>query len=119
MIEQPRYGRWIRAEKRLAIYIRDNFSCGYCGKSLKQADPFDITLDHLVPRVSGGSNESTNLITACRACNCSRQDKPWFDYATGGARDRIEQLRHGWLNIALAKALIADKAGNDEVEEKR
>jgi 5-methylcytosine-specific restriction endonuclease McrA len=117
--DQPRYGTWIRAEKRLAIYIRDGFACGYCGKSLKNAEPFDVTLDHLVPRVSGGSNNAYNLVTACRACNCSRQDKPWFDYATGGARDRIEQLRNSPLNIKLAKALIADKAGNPDVEDKR
>lgn len=111
--------KWIRPEKRLAIYIRDGFQCAYCGRSLKHAAPAEVTLDHLLPRVAGGSNEATNLITACRACNSSRQEKPWMDYATGGARDRIEQLRNESLNIELAKALIAGTAGDAEIEAAR
>ena len=101
--------KWIRPEKRLALYIRDGFQCAYCGSSLKNATPADVTLDHLVPRCAGGNNEATNLITACRSCNSSRQDTPWLSYATGGARDRIETLRHQPINVALAKAIISDE----------
>lgn len=115
---QPK-GRWIRVEKRLAIYLRDGFGCAYCGRDLRNAAPADVTLDHLLPRSAGGNNDATNLVTACRSCNSSRQDKPWVDYATGGARDRIEQLRHAPLNIELARALIADTAGDDAIEAAR
>lgn len=108
--------KWIRPEKRLAIYLRDGFICAYCGRSLKGAEPHDLTLDHLLPRSTGGGNDATNLVTACGNCNYSRQDRPWIDYATGGARDRIEQLRHQPLNLPLAKALIAGTAGDPEVE---
>lgn len=108
--------KWIRPEKRLAIYIRDGFQCAYCGRDLKDAEPQEVNLDHLLPRVSGGTNEATNLITSCKSCNCSRQDKPWINYATGGAIDRIEQLRHQSLNVKLAKAIIEDRAGDAEVE---
>lgn len=111
--------KWIRAEKRLALYIRDRFQCAYCGRDLRHAAPNEITLDHLLPRSAGGSNEATNLITACVSCNSSRQDKPWMDYATGGAIDRIEQLRHEPINVKLAKALIAGTAGDDEIESAR
>ena len=111
--------RWLRPEKRLAIYIRDGFQCAYCGRSLKGATPAEVTLDHLLPRVAGGGNEATNLITACRACNSSRQDKPWIDFAPGGARDRIEQLRNAPLNLALAKAILTDRAGDDAIESVR
>lgn len=111
--------RWIRPEKRLAIYIRDGFQCAYCGRDLKHATAAEVTLDHLLPRVAGGTNEATNLITACRACNSSRQDKPWMDYATGGAVERIQTLRVQPLNVALAKALIEDRAGDDTLEAAR
>lgn len=100
-------GQWIRTDKRLALYLRDRFACLYCGVDLTSAAPENVTLDHLVPRSAGGSNEATNLATACRACNCSRQDRPWVDYATGGARDRIEQQRHRALNLPLARAILS------------
>lgn len=103
---QPK-GQWIRTEKRLALYIRHGFTCAYCGKDLRHSEPEELTLDHLVPRSAGGKNEASNLILACRSCNCSRQAKAWADYATGGARDRIEQLRHEPLNIKLAKAILS------------
>jgi 5-methylcytosine-specific restriction endonuclease McrA len=104
-------GSWITKERRLAIYIRDEFTCGYCGRNMKNDGPETLTLDHLIPRnvkVSHGSggNESTNLVTACHSCNSARQDKPYMDYATGGARDRIETRRYQPVNITLAKSLI-------------
>lgn len=108
--------KWIRPEKRLAIHIRDGFQCLYCGRDLKDAEPGEMHLDHLLPRSAGGKNGEANLITACRACNCSRQDKPWIDFATGGAIDRIEQLRQRPLNVKLAKALMAGETGDPEVE---
>lgn len=105
---------WITKERRLAIYIRDEFTCCYCGANLKNSEPADVTLDHLVPRNplvahGSGGNENTNLVTACRSCNSSRQDKPWMDYATGGARDRIETRRNQPVNVNLAKAIISGK----------
>ena len=103
-------GRWIRVERRLAIYLRDSFMCQYCGRDLHMAAPFDVTLDHLVPRSEGGSNKNENLITACRRCNSQRGSKPWTEYATGGAIDRIRVQRSAPVNTALALAIIQDRA---------
>ncbi len=105
-------GSWITKSRRLALYIRDEFTCCYCGKNLKNSAPEDVTLDHLVPRNplvahGNGGNESTNLVTACKSCNSSRGDKPWMDFAPGGARDRIETRRYQFVNEALAKAIIS------------
>lgn len=103
---QPK-GQWIRKEKRLALYLRDDFACAYCGRALRDAAPAEITLDHLLPRSAGGSNDAANLVTACRPSNSSRKDRPWVDYATGGARDRILQLIARPLNLDLAKAILS------------
>ncbi|MDQ2787831.1 MAG: HNH endonuclease [Chloroflexota bacterium] len=112
-------GCWIRKERRLAIYIRDSFQCAYCGCDLRHAAPADITLDHLLPRSTGGDNSNTNLITACRSCNSSRGAKPWVDYATGGAIDRITQLRNSPVNLPLAKAIVDGTAGDAALETTR
>lgn len=62
--------KWIRPEKRLAIYHRDGFTCVYCGASARDVT---LSLDHLKPRSQGGTNDATNLVTACLPCNSKRQ----------------------------------------------
>ena len=52
--------------QRARIYERDGFACVYCG-----ADG-DLTLDHIIPRSRGGSDDDDNLATACRRCNCRK-----------------------------------------------
>ena len=62
--------KWIRNEKRLAIYLRDGLACVYCAESVE--DGATLTLDHLKTHFRGGSNEAGNLVTACKRCNSSR-----------------------------------------------
>lgn len=111
-------GVCIRSDLRLAIYLRDRFACLYCLRDLHDAAPSDITLDHVECCCDGGSNEPANLITACRGCNCSRQDKPLNRFA--GPETRAHVKRNTSRSIAryrvLAKAIIAgeteDPRGN-------
>ena len=97
---------WISKINRLAIYLRDSFTCAYCGRDLAQAHPREVTLDHLLPQCDGGTHEASNLITACLSCNSRRQHLPWRQYATGGAIERILKLRRRVPNRALAKSVI-------------
>jgi 5-methylcytosine-specific restriction endonuclease McrA len=101
-------GVCLRKDLRLAIYLRDRFRCLYCCKDLHDAAPSDITLDHVVCHTDGGSNEPSNLVTACRACNCSRQDKPLNRFA--GPETRADIRRNTKRQITryrhLAKAII-------------
>lgn len=103
-------GQWITRHKRLAIYIRDAFSCLYCGRDLRNAAPADITLDHLTPKSEGGSNHETNLATACRSCNSSRGARDWQTQLPGGAITRVLAQVNMPLNIELARELIAGGA---------
>ncbi|MCC6277094.1 MAG: HNH endonuclease [Oligoflexia bacterium] len=48
------------------IYIRDEFTCQYCGE---RYHPKRLTLDHVVPAVQGGAKSWTNIVTACMTCN--------------------------------------------------
>jgi 5-methylcytosine-specific restriction endonuclease McrA len=71
---------WIRLSTRLAIYHRDGFACVYCGEGSEEAGR-GMTLDHVVACELGGSNEPSNLVTACLSCNSSKQDattREWF-----------------------------------------
>lgn len=63
-------GHWVTKDRRAAIYARDGHRCAYCGSEASARQP--LTLDHLRPRIKGGSNESSNLVTACHRCNSAR-----------------------------------------------
>ena len=108
-------GQWIRADKRLAIYLRDRFSCLYCLRDLHDADPADITLDHLECRADGGSNHESNLVTACRECNCRRQDTPLSRFAGRETREHIRRNTRRSLKEyrRLAKAILAGECGHE------
>lgn len=54
--------RWSR-EHYAAVYERDHFECRYCGSIRK------LSIDHVVPRSQGGSDDEDNLVVACRSCN--------------------------------------------------
>jgi len=57
--------------KRAHIYHRDGKKCVICGKHL----PFKkMTLDHIIPKSKGGSNDVTNLRSTCFKCNCEKGD---------------------------------------------
>lgn len=106
-------GTWCRNDLRLAIYLRDAFRCVYCTKDLHSADPRDVTLDHLVAKVDGGSNAPGNLVCACRSCNCSRQDLPLARFASPEARAQIKRntARKITRYRKLAKAILSGEVG--------
>ena len=51
---------------RFNVFLRDRFSCQYCG------DKDDLTFDHLIPRSRGGQTRWDNVVTACAPCNLSK-----------------------------------------------
>lgn len=54
---------------RNRIYKRDNCECVYCG-SKKQ-----LTLDHIMPKSRGGTNDWMNLVTSCFKCNLKKSNR--------------------------------------------
>lgn len=58
----------IRWSKK-GVLRRDNFTCAYCGGH-------GNTIDHIVPKDSGGRNEWLNTVAACTPCNSSKSNKP-------------------------------------------
>lgn len=103
---------WISQHKRLAIYLRDDLACTYCGKS---AD-VKLTLDHLLPYSLGGSNKETNLVTCCLTCNSARGNRPVKEFAAAVAAQRgieadeitrrIKNIIRRVLPLAEAKQMV-------------
>ena len=109
---------WCSREKRLALYGRDGFACCYCGSGIE--DGVQLTLDHLKPKCEGGTNFSTNIVTACHKCNSVRSNRSWKRFAASvasylnngvTAKDIIDHIKECTtkraLDIPAARALIA------------
>ncbi len=53
-----------RRLSRREVFLRDNYTCLYCGRETRQ-----LTLDHVMPRYRGGAHTWENVVSACIACN--------------------------------------------------
>jgi 5-methylcytosine-specific restriction endonuclease McrA len=71
--------------KFIAVMKKTSGRCYYCGlknwptRSLRQQQ---ITIDHILPRILGGTDEMDNLVPCCRECNSAKAARP------------VEELRH-------------------------
>jgi len=85
--------RWIRRSTRTALYSRDEYRCTYCLCAVSpgvQIAPGIVvpavpgtalaTLDHATPRSLGGSNDRSNLRTACVSCNAAKGERTESEY---------------------------------------
>lgn len=102
--------KWCRPERRLSLYIRDRFECQCCGRDLRKAKSEEMGLDHLIPRVRGGCNCASNLMTICKPCNASRGSKSWTQFYPAGAILRVRRQQRRIPNIAQAKSILAGTA---------
>lgn len=65
---------------RQRAVLRDQRRCRYCGVQTWSPGaggfpPDMLTIDHVRPRSKGGTNELSNLVVACRACNHQKGDR--------------------------------------------
>jgi 5-methylcytosine-specific restriction endonuclease McrA len=54
---------------RFNVFLRDRFSCQYCGSGE------ELTFDHVIPRSKGGLTTWQNVVAACSPCNLRKGDK--------------------------------------------
>jgi 5-methylcytosine-specific restriction endonuclease McrA len=59
---------------RANLYLRDLYQCQYCGDTF---DSDELTIDHMIPRASGGKITWDNAVTACKTCNHKKGTKLW------------------------------------------
>lgn len=71
---------------RLQVLERDRHRCRYCGDSA-------TTVDHVVPRIRGGSDDPANLAAACESCNYSKGARP-------APAPQVRAVAPGWYSPA-------------------
>jgi len=60
----------INQRKRQLIFERDKFTCVNCGA---KGEFSALEVDHIIPVVSGGTNDYENLQTLCYKCNMDKR----------------------------------------------
>ena len=64
-------------KKLIALIEGQGGRCYFCGKIL----PYEwATIDHLIPKSRGGSNELENLVAACHQCNHAKANRTLKEY---------------------------------------
>ena len=66
--------RYMRAEDRHNVFVRDNYSCKECGRNNKQTT---LHIDHIIPVSKGGRGNIDNLQTLCFDCNMAKHARIW------------------------------------------
>ena len=83
--------------KKRRILERDRYTCRYCGYDMSLHYPYPhlrmITIDHVIPKISGGTDRDDNLVTSCYSCNNRKRNLPVEEFV----RDLLSM---SWLWLA-------------------
>ena len=69
-----RQKRGVMRFNRHNLFLRDLFTCQYCGDTQSGKN---LTIDHVVPLSKGGKTAWENCVTACKECNHRKGNSYW------------------------------------------
>lgn len=96
---------------RALLVAEQNGRCYLCGVLMDEYDPANhhaprgASIDHVVPRIHGGTNERSNLAAACHSCNQSKAGLLPLDLTTPAGRDRALGLHTFLAHMATCTPL--------------
>ena len=83
-LDPPTWTLWTDTRDRIIQTVLEHtpvLSCSYCSRTnllpnigSKGRHPNMATLDHLMPKSRGGSNDLTNLVISCSPCNSAKSN---------------------------------------------
>lgn len=85
---------------RRNLYARDGSRCQYCGKRFSSKE---LTLDHVMPRVSGGEHSWGNLVCACVKCNAKKGGRTPSQAHMHLIRKPVRPKRNPAITLRLGK----------------
>ena len=90
------YARRVPLTRR-AVFIRDDFTCQYCGRRAEN-------LDHVVPKMQGGGHTWDNVVACCRRCNTKKGGRTPSQAGLRLRRRPAAPARHSWVAVAVGNA---------------
>lgn len=93
---------------------RDGMNCHWCKKTMDLSAPLNTgnfpTIEHILPKAKGGTDDERNLALACRTCNGGRRDT--FPFDKEFLRKQIQGSTKRALDELKGKALTPEVAGS-------
>ena len=83
-----------RRKWKTSIKEEWNYQCCYCGS--KQ----NLSLDHIVPKIKGGTDDTSNLVCACVSCNRDKAHsimEDWYRNQDFFSEERLSKIKK-WTN---------------------
>lgn len=84
--------------KRRIVYAEESGRCIYCGRPVSQ---MNYSVDHIIPRASGGDDSIDNLVCCCKTCNNKKDCRSLIDFIDDKSTKkklkyyrRIDELRN-------------------------
>ena len=102
----PTQPRRVSRRVRFEVLRRDNHACRYCGATAPDAR---LTVDHVMPQALGGSDDPTNLVTACDPCNSGKA-------SVAPDAPLVADVAADALRWAAARRAVIDQWRQDEWE---
>lgn len=65
---------------KVQVWTRDGWVCSSCGNDITRGNAdaaHDATVDHIVAKAAGGADVMSNLVSMCRRCNGTKQDRSY------------------------------------------
>ena len=104
----------ISKKLRFEVFKRDSFTCQYCGKS---APDVVLHVDHIKPVKEGGTNDITNLVTACADCNLGKGARKLSDSSEAmKAKRQLDELNARREQLEM---MLQWKEGLSDIEEQQ
>lgn len=78
---------------RFNLFLRDEFSCQYCGST------GEMTFDHVIPRSKGGRTTWENVVASCGPCNLAKGNKSLKEARMHLRKPPIRPAAEGLRNV--------------------
>ncbi|MBA3629811.1 MAG: HNH endonuclease [Actinobacteria bacterium] len=79
---------------RRAVFVRDEFTCQYCGRKAEN-------VDHVIPKSRGGGQSWDNVVAACRSCNARKENRSPADVGLRLRRAPRPPHESVWIIVAV------------------
>lgn len=87
---QPRW--WVHWRCYVDVLVTTE-ACVYCGVEAGE----EMTVDHVIPKRYGGTDQPSNLVPACRSCNSAKHTLPAAVVGMKPAEIRLWLKARGWV----------------------